>query len=296
MPPSSLLNKAKDLGFIACGFSEPKRPLYFNQFSAWISDRKNASMSWLERNMDVRADPSRLLSGCRTVITLAYPYSSKKPGTVDGFTVSRYSQPGEADYHIRLKDLCSVLLGVVEEAYPRSHSRICVDSAPLLERSYACSAGIGFIGKNNMLIIPGYGSYVYLAEILTTAPIDMASLEPMENRCGTCTLCVDSCPTGALERPFCLDASKCLSYLSIEDKGKIDKETGIRMGDCFFGCDRCQEVCPLNGKEGSTLNSLPSTDAFLEMDDHEFERRFGKTAFARVGLEKLKTNIQGVRS
>ena len=293
---SSLPDKAKDLGFIACGFSEPKRPLYFDQFSAWISDCKNAGMSWLERNIDVREDPSRLLNNCRTVITLAYSYPSQKPGTVDGFTVSRYSQPGEADYHVRLKGLCGALLNVVEEAYPKSHSRVCVDSAPLLERSYACSSGIGFVGKNNMLIIPGYGSYVYLAEILTTAPIDMASLEPMENRCGACTLCVDSCPTGALERPFYLDASKCLSYLSIEDKGKIDEETGIRMCDCFFGCDRCQEVCPLNEKEGSTQISLPSTDAFLEMDDNEFKKRFGKTAFARAGLEKLKTNIQGMRS
>ncbi len=293
---SSLPDKAKDLGFIACGFSKPRRPLYFDQFSAWISDRKNAGMSWLERNMDVREDPSRLLRGCRTVITLAYPYPSQKPGTVDGFTVSRYSQPREADYHIRLKDLCNALLSVLEEAYPSSHSRVCVDSVPLLERSYACSSGIGFVGKNNMLIIPGHGSYVYLAEILTTAPIDMVSFEPMENQCGTCTLCVDSCPTGALERPFYLDASRCLSYLSIEDKRRIGKETGIRMGDCFFGCDRCQEVCPLNGKEESTQVVLPSTDEFLEMDDNEFEMRFGKTAFARAGLLKLKTNIQGVRS
>jgi epoxyqueuosine reductase len=293
---SFLSDKAKDLGFIACGFSEPKRPLYFDQFSAWIFDRKNAGMSWLGRNMDVREDPSRLLSGCRTVITLAYPYPSQKPGTVDGFTVSRYSQPGEADYHVRLKGLCGALLSVLEEAYPKSHSRVCVDSAPVLERSYACSSGIGFVGKNNMLIIPRYGSYFYLAEILTTAPIDVSSIKPMENRCGTCTLCVDSCPTGALERPFYLDASKCLSYLSIEDKGRIDEETGRRMGDCFFGCDRCQEVCPFNGKEGSTQILLPSTDAFLEMDDNEFRKGFGKTAFARAGLEKLKTNIQGMRS
>ncbi len=293
---TSFLDKAKELGFIACGFSESKRPLYFDQFNTWVSDRKNAGMSWLERNMDVRKDPSRLLSGCRTIITLAYPYPSEKPGTVDGFTVSRYSQPGEADYHVRLKDLCGALLSVVAETYPRSHSRVCVDSAPLLERSYACSSGVGFVGKNNMIIIPEYGSYFYLTEILTTAPIDTASFELVGNQCGTCTLCVDSCPTGALERPFYLDASKCLSYLSIEDKGRIDEETGIRMGDCFFGCDRCQEVCPFNGKEGSTQITLPSTDAFLEMDDNEFKERFGKTVLARAGLEKLKTNIQGIRT
>jgi epoxyqueuosine reductase len=293
---SSLPDMAKDLGFIACGFSEAKRPLYFDQFSAWISDHKNAGMSWLERNMDVRENPSGLLNGCRTVISLAYPYPSQKPGTTDGFTVSRYSQPGETDYHVRLKDLCRTLLSVVKEAYPMSHSRVCVDSAPLLEKSYACSSGIGFMGKNNILIIPGYGSYVYLAEILTTAPIDMTSLEPMKNQCGTCTSCVDSCPTGALEKPFSLDASKCLSYLSIEDKRGVDKQTGIQMGDCFFGCDRCQEVCPLNGNESSTEISLPSTDTFLEMDDNVFRKKFGKTALARAGLEKLKMNIQVVRS
>ena len=116
----------------------------------------------------------------------------------------------------------------------------------------------------------------------------MASFEPMENRCGTCTLCVDSCPTGALERPFYLDASKCLSYLSIEDKGKIDEETGTRMGDCFFGCDRCQEACPLNGKEDSTQIFLPSTDTFLEMDDNEFKKRFGKRLSFWGGVDDQK--------
>jgi epoxyqueuosine reductase len=293
---SFLLDKAKDLGFIACGFSAPKRPLFFDQFNTWISNRKNAGMSWLERNMDIREDPSRLLGGCRTVITLAYPYPSRKPRTIDGFTVSRYSQPGELDYHVRLKDLCGALLSDVKDAYPESHSRVCVDSAPLLERSYGCSAGVGFVGKNNMLIIPGYGSYFYLAEILTTVPIDTPSVEIIENRCGSCTLCVESCPTGALEKPFYLDASKCLSYLSIEDKREIDRKTSIRMGDCFFGCDRCQEVCPFNEEEDSTQIFLPSTGEFLEMEDDEFKKRFGNTAFARAGLEKLKMNIQGVRS
>lgn len=293
---SSLKEKAKDLGFIACGFSKPRRPLYLDRFEAWIADHKNAGMSWLGRNMDVREDPTSLLGDCRTIISLAYPYPSQKPGTEDGFTVSRYSQPTEEDYHARLKRLCRVLVNVVEETWPGSRSRICVDSAPLLERSYACASGIGFIGKNNMLIIPEYGSYFYLAEILTTASIDIASSEPLKNQCGTCTACVDSCPNGALERPFYLDAAKCLSYLSIEEKGKIDREIGRKMGNCFFGCDRCQEVCPFNEKKSSRQTCLPSTDAFLEMDDKVFNRRFGKTAFARAGLEKLKTNIRGIRS
>ena len=293
---STLINKAKDLGFMACGFSELKRPLYFEKFDAWISDHKNADMSWLERDMQVREDPSRLLKGCRTIVSLAYPYSSRKPETEDSFTVSRYSQPTKEDYHSRLKGLCRKLVNLVEEIYPGSHSRICVDSAPILEKSLACSARIGFVGKNNMLIIPGSGSYFYLAEILSTASIGCLPLEPMDNQCGTCTSCLDSCPTGALEKPFYLDASKCLSYLTIEHKGKITRENGRKMGNCFFGCDRCQEVCPFNGGEMSRQTSLPSTDEFLEMDDEDFRERFGKTAFARAGLEKLKTNIQVARS
>lgn len=293
---SDLINMAEDLGFMDIGLSRPERPLYFDRFYAWIGDHKNARMSWLERNLELREDPSKLLEGCRTIISLAYPYPSRKPETPDGFTVSRYSQPNQDDYHYRLKRSCRVLEEMIKETYPGSHSRICVDSAPILEKSFASSSGMGFMGKNNMLIIPGYGSYFYLAEILTTAPLGFLSAESIENQCGSCTLCIDSCPTGALEKPFYLDASRCLSYLTIELKGAINGEYGRKMGDCFFGCDRCQEVCPFNGGEISRQTFLPTTDDFLTMNDEDFKKKFGKTAFARAGLEKLKTNIQAVRA
>jgi epoxyqueuosine reductase len=293
---STLEAKAKDLGFIACGFSTPSRPLYFNEFRAWLSDRKGADMSWLEKNVEIREDPTRLLKGCKTIVSLAHPYPSQKPGTPEGYTVSRYSHPTEEDYHFRLKGLCLKLVDMIGEVYPESHSRICVDSAPILEKSFASSSGMGFIGKNNMLIIPGRGSYFYLAEILTTAYLGLSSAKPMENQCGTCVLCIDSCPTGALERPFYLDASKCLSYLTIEQKEKTEREMGRKMGGCFFGCDRCQEVCPFNEGETSMEILLPSTDGFLQMNEEAFKERFGQTAFTRAGLEKLKTNIQAVRA
>lgn len=293
---STLDEKAKNLGFIACGFSRPERPVYFDKFRAWLSDRKNADMSWLERNVEIREDPTILLKGCKAVLSFAYPYPSQKPGTPEGFTVSRYSQPTEEDYHVRLKGLCGELVDVIAQIYPGSRSRICVDSAPILEKSLASSSGIGFTGKNNMLIIPGHGSYFYLAEILTTANLDFSSTEPMENQCGNCTRCIDSCPTGALEKPFYLDASKCLSYLTIEHKGRTKRDIGRKMGDCFFGCDRCQEVCPFNEDEASMQIHLPATDAFLQMNDKEFGERFGHTAFARAGLEKLKSNIQAIRA
>lgn len=290
-----LINKAKDLGFIAIGVSRPDKPPYFDQFAAWLSDAKHADMIWLERSREARANPLNLLDGCKTIISLAYPYPAQKVGTLDGFTVSRYAQPPLEDYHIRLKRLCRELSGIIEDMNGGEKTRICVDSAPILEKSYACAAGIGFIGKNNMLIIPVYGSYFFLAEILTSAPMKQSHVEAMENQCGECTRCIDACPTGALEKPFYLDAAKCLSYLTIEHKGSLGGDYGSKMNDCFFGCDRCQEACPFNEEEGSTKVLLPSTETFLRMDERLFQEKFGKTAFARAGLEKIKSNIKAVK-
>ena len=292
---NALTKKAVKLGFIAIGFSRPDIPPYFDRFIAWLSDAKHGDMAWLERNREVRADPTRLLKGCRTVMSLAYPYPSQKVGTSDGYTVSRYAQPTVEDYHVRLKGLCRELVGIIETSDRGSKSRVCVDSAPILEKGLAYAAGIGFIGKNNMLIIPGYGSYFYLAEILTTLDIETKRARAFENRCGECTRCIDACPTGALEKPFLLNAGKCLSYLTIEHKEPVDTAYGRLMGDCFFGCDRCQEVCPFNKEQGPAQRLLPSTDSLLRMDEHLFKEKFGKTTFSRAGLEKIKANIQAVR-
>ena len=294
--PDSLNNRlterARELGFIAIGFSPPETPPHFDHFTSWISAQKNAGMSWMERNIEIRKNPSLLLPGCRTIISLAYPYSARKPGTPDGLSVSRYSQPDREDYHYRLKGLCRDLAGMIGDRGKGMKSRICVDSAPVLERSFAHLSGMGFIGKNNMLIMPGVGSFFYLAEILTTASLDIPSIEPMANLCDSCNACVESCPTGALEKPFCLDASRCLSYLTVEHKGIPHKANGRKMGDCFFGCDRCQEVCPFNGKERERNICLPSAQEFLHMEEEVFLERFGRTSFARAGFKKIKANIR----
>jgi len=201
------------------------------------------------------------------------------------------------DYHTRLKRLCGNLVEVIDGGKKGSYQhRICVDSAPALERSLAYSSGLGFIGKNNMLIRPGYGSYFYLAEIFTTAPLDFSHGTLLENQCGSCSLCMDACPTGALEKPFVLDSSKCLSYLTIEHRGEIPEAWANKLGRCFFGCDRCQEVCPFNGRDVSTENALPMTEELLNMSEGEFKKRFGKTALGRPGIEKLKQNIRAARA
>jgi epoxyqueuosine reductase len=137
---------------------------------------------------------------------------------------------------------------------------------------------------------------VFLAEILTTALLCVSDHEPMETGCGSCSRCIDACPTGALDGPFSLDASRCLSYLTIEDRRDVSDEAGRRMGDCFFGCDACQEVCPFNEETSSRDICLPPTAEMLGMEAGNFEEKFGKTAFARAGLEKLKGNIRAVRS
>ncbi|SPD75906.1 putative iron-sulfur cluster-binding protein [uncultured Desulfobacterium sp.] len=296
---SDLIEKAKGLGFISLGVSRAETPPFFDQFSKWICAGRHGEMSWLERHMEIRQHPRRLLEGCNSIISLVYPYTKIKPCTPDGFTIARYSEPKKNDYHRRLRQMCLALAESISERYPKTNSRICIDSAPLLERSFAYASGIGFIGKNNSLIIPGYGSYFFLAEILTTAPLPAYETSPMENLCGQCKSCIEACPSGALEAPFNLDAAKCLSYLTIEHKGPTDRSVAMKMGRCFIGCDICQEVCPynhVNAQAESEEIMLPSTEEILNMDDRQFSDTFGDTALSRPGLCKIKQNILAIRS
>lgn len=252
-------------------------------------------MAWLGKHLDVRENPSRILKNCRTIICLAYPYPAGKPETADGFTVARYANPTAEDYHPRLKRLCRDLVSLIKDSDPGSRNRICVDSAPVLERSIAAASGIGFIGKNNLLIVPDHGSYLHLAEIFTTTAIPLSPPAPLDNRCGACSLCLDACPTGALEKPFVLNASKCLSYLTVEGKGDLKPGLAATLGKCFFGCDRCQEVCPFNRQNSASEVVMPSTDVFMKMNEETFDRDFGRTAFARAGIERVKANIRAAR-
>jgi epoxyqueuosine reductase len=290
----SLIEQAKGLGFVGVGFSRPAKPLFFDQFCEWISAGKQGEMGWMGRHLNLRKNPSTLLEDCHTIITLAYPYSPKKPCTPEGLSAARYSEPQEIDYHDRLKKKAKILAGAVQQQYPGTQTRVCVDSAPILERSFAYQSGIGFIGKNNMFMIPGYGSYLFLAEILTSALLSYPETELMESRCGSCTRCLEACPTGALEAPYRLNAARCLSYLTIEKGGPVDNETANQIGDCFLGCDVCQEVCPLNKGDESKSVVLPSIDEILNMNDETFKEVFGRTAFARAGLGKIRDNINAV--
>ena len=288
----NLVDHAKKSGFVASGCSPSEKPLFFDAFCQWIDAEKFGRMAWIKRHRDLRENPDTLLPGCQTVISLAYPYSPEKPRTPDGFTMARYCEPKRKDYHTRVREKAKHLALALKESYPDAKFRVCVDSAPILERSFAYRSGMGFVGKNNMLIVPGHGSYVFLAEILTTALLPGGQAEPMKDQCGNCTRCLDACPTGALEGPRRLDASKCLSYLTIEHAGDLDLKAGKRMNRCILGCDVCQEVCPFNPGEKDSSASLPSTAEFLKMDNGKFKMLFGQTALWRPGLERIQRNIR----
>jgi epoxyqueuosine reductase len=296
MTISEFTARAQDMGFLAIGFSMPHRPAYFDSFLSRLTDRKHGDMTWLERNLDAREDPSKLLEGCQTILSLAYPYPNVRHETQDGYRVARYADPSREDYHFRLKKLGEELFEWIQKDYPGSRARVCVDSSPILEKSIAWQSGLGFIGKNTLLVIPGYGSYLFLVEILTTAPLQYPVIEPMADQCGACTACMEACPTGALEKPYHLNALKCLAYLTIEHKGDIPPALGPMMKKCFLGCDRCQEACPFNKGALTTNVSMPSADEILYMREEHFKNRFGRTSLARPGMEKIKINLRAARS
>jgi len=292
---SRLRARAKALGFSAIGLSRPQRPPFFEHFEQRLNDGCFGDMTWLSNHLDIRADPTRLLDGCRAVITLAHPYSHAKPSTADGLFTARYTEPWQEDYHSRLRRLARQAAETIVSSYPGCRIRVCVDTAPIMERSFAFLAGLGFIGKNNMLVIPDLGSYFFLVEILTDAPLPIPDTEPIGDRCGSCTQCVDACPTGALGAPWRLDASRCLSYLTIEHKGGLDALSGRRMDQTFFGCDQCQAVCPFNRGRDEPVRCLPASDEILEMTQEDFKQRFGETSLARGGLERLQRNLRALK-
>lgn len=287
--------RARELGFIAVGFSRPQRPAHFDFFLRRLADQQHGEMTWLERNPEVRENPSGLLEGCQTVISLAYPYPNARHETEDGYRVARYADPTQEDYHFRLKKLGRELIGWIQTEHPGSRAKLCVDSSPILEKSTAWQCGLGFIGKNTLLVIPGHGSYFFLVEILTTASMHYPVLKPVESRCGSCTACMDACPTGALEKPYHLNASKCLAYLTIEYKDNVSSALGPEMNKCFLGCDICQEACPHNEGNPTGHAVMPSSDDILHMREEDFKERFGRTSLARPGIEKIKSNLRAAR-
>ena len=286
--------EALRLGFDVCGIAkaqavESPTAVFCDR---WVKEGYNGTMGYLERNCDKRYDPTLLVEGCRSIIVVALNYTPSQ--AIEG--ISHYAQ-GE-DYHKAVKERLLLLLKSINGKVPCNGRPFC-DSAPVLERYWAVQAGLGWIGRNHQLIIPQKGSYFFLGELLIDAEPDYD--RPFEqNHCGECRRCIESCPTGALDER-CFDARKCLSYLTIEHRGELPENIGEKMGNCFYGCDRCQIACPHNrfAKPNSTPELQPkpellmmTTERWRSLTKEEYDRLFKKSAVERCGYEQLMRNIK----
>jgi epoxyqueuosine reductase len=262
-------------------------------FEAWLDAGYAGGMDYLARTRVERQDPARLLPGCRSVVALALAYGPREDDP-SWSTVSRYARG--ADYHDLMRPrLVAVIDALREAGGPSVASRAAVDTSAVLERDLAARAGLGWIGKNTNLIAVGAGSYFFIGIVLTTA--GLVADGPATDHCGTCTACLDACPTGAFVEPWVLDARRCLAYLTIEHRGDVADEWKPAMGDWLFGCDVCQEVCPWNRKAPPAREPalapaapLPSLTALLEMDDAAFRARFRGSAMSRARRAGLARN------
>lgn len=280
-------------------------------YRAWTIQGFAGEMAYLERLVEERSKGAEhVLPGAKSVIVLAASYwfpnnddaadnpgISGNPGNPSTSMVRTARYALGKDYHYVLKERLARLVDWLAEALPDEQWRICVDSAPLLERSYAAAAGLGFIGKNGMLISWLGGSYTFLCEIVTTAAIEPD--EPRPGTCGQCTRCLDACPTQAFIRPGLLDARKCISYLTIEKKSELTEAETAATGEWVFGCDVCQDVCPYNKapeeshmeefRPGTIVDALEPVSTFLAAtSNRQFERRFAASPILRAGKRRVQ--------
>jgi epoxyqueuosine reductase len=275
--------------FVRVGIATASAPERFERFRAWIAAGHHAGMKYLETTRETRADPSRLLAGARSIVCLAARHRDTPLVASDGATLARYASG--PDYHGTLRQRATRVARAAASRLGDFRYRVCVDSTPLAERSFAAAAGLGWIGKNGCLIDSEHGSFLLLAEILTD--LDLAPDDPVSERCGSCTRCLDACPTDAFLEPGLLDAGRCLAYWTIEHRGPVPDGVKEKIGQNVFGCDLCQDVCPYNGPlspPDGAPDEVPTRRQWLEMGPGEWRRRYGATALNRAGRRGLQRN------
>lgn len=291
--------EATNLGFFACGISKAGHlPEDEKRVEKWLAGKMHGEMGWMERNKEKRYNPTKLVEGAKSVITVLYNYfPEEKLPKKNNCQISAYAYG--IDYHKVLKDKLHTLLMIIKSETGNHNARIFVDSAPVLDRAWAHKSGLGFIGKNTLLINRKGGSFFFIGHIILDVELDYENEPGEKNFCGSCTLCIRACPTKALE-PFKLDARKCISYLTIEHKSDIPKNFKGKFENWVFGCDICQDVCPWNRDVKShneplfqvseKLKSLKTID-WGKLDESQFERVFSKSPVQRTGFDGLKRNI-----
>jgi len=292
-------DEARKLGFIFCGiaradFLEEEAP----RLEAWLKKGMHGEMQYMENHFDKRLDPRLLVDGAKSVISLGLNYYTEDTQVdASGPKISKYAYG--ADYHHVIKGKLKQLLETINEKIGEVGGRAFVDSAPVLDKAWAKKAGLGWIGKNTNLINQKAGSFFFLAELIVDIELEY-DIAPTADHCGTCTRCIDACPTEAIVAPYIVDGSRCISYLTIELKNEIPKEFSGKMDNWMFGCDVCQDVCPWN--KFSVLNTEPSfaphadllqlnKKDWEEITEEVFEKVFKSSAVKRTKFSGLKRNI-----
>ena len=289
--------KANELGFFSCGISkveflEEDAP----HLEKWLNENRHGEMKYMENHFDKRLNPALLVDGAKSVVSLLLNYFPESSQNEDAPKISKYAYG--RDYHHVIKDKLSVLCEELNEQIGEFNFRVFVDSAPVLDKAWAKKSGLGWMGKNGNLITKDQGSFFFVAEIISE--LDLLADGPIKDYCGTCTKCIDSCPTEAIYEPYKVDGSKCISYLTIELKDQIPEEFTSKMEDWMFGCDICQDVCPWNrfSKPHNVLDFNPKPK-LMEMDRKDwneltvevYREVFQKSAVKRTKFEGLKRNL-----
>lgn len=295
--------KAKELGFISCGISkaeflEDEAP----RLEQWLKENRHGQMGYMERNFDKRLDPRLLVPGAKSVVSLLFNYyTPEQQSDPEAPKISKYAY-GQ-DYHKVLKKKLKVLLQEIQNTIGEVDGRCFVDSAPVMDKAWAAKSGLGWMGKNTNLIAKQTGSFFFICELI----IDLALPPdpPTTDHCGQCTACIDACPTEALTAAYQIDASKCISYFTIELKEELPQAYQSKMDNWMFGCDVCQTVCPWN--RFSTPHQepafAPSSDLldktaqqWTELTEEVFDKLFEKSAVKRTKYSGLKRNIKFLKT
>jgi len=291
-------NKSIELGFISCGIS--KSGFLENEigrFESWLKNNYHGKMSYMERNFDKRMDTRKLVDGSKSVISLLFNYYPSKEINNNSFKISKYAYG--KDYHFIIKDKLKTLLSSMRNEIGEIDGRVFVDSAPIMEKAWAKKSGLGWIGKNTNLISKKTGSFFFIAEIIVDLELEYDN--EVTDHCGSCNACLDACPTDALYEPYKIDASKCISYFTIELKEQFPNDLKKDFNDWIFGCDICQDVCPWNKfsrpNEEPLLNPLKEINQYskkdwLELTDEVFKVVFKGSPIERTKFNGLKRNIQ----
>jgi epoxyqueuosine reductase len=294
--------RARELGFDLAGVAPAERHPKLARLAGWIADGHAGEMTYLAKSADERADPRAVLASAQSVVSLAVVYNTAAPysDTVDDpgrAHIARYAW-GE-DYHDVLKARLRALVEwMAAEAGPGFEAFSCVDNGPVQERVFAERAGLGWIGKNTCLINPALGSWVFLAEVLISAALEAD--EPGVDQCGSCRRCLDACPTGAITEPYTVDATRCLSYLTIEARGHVDEDHRGALHGRVFGCDICQDVCPWNRQAATSDDpawqpraplAAPRLIDLCRLSDAEWSALIGGSAIRRAGLHRVRRSL-----